>query len=318
VAAALESSNSILITGHIDPDGDSLGSVTALLEASLSICQEVFWIEQGAIPEKYNFLSLFNERAALKIDFEEICSRSSSYDLLIALDCGAYDRISVPEDIGEHIKILNIDHHIPNEMFGDLNYVYPASATCELIFDLLNYMQIEINSQIAEPLYVGLLTDTGSFRYPNTSSKTFKIAGKLLNTGFSHENVIDKVYNSSSLSSMKLTGLVLSSIERNEKMPGLISMEVTESMMEEVNAEREDVQGLANFLNKIKDLHAGFLLTEEKNKIKVSLRSKGDIAVNEIASEFGGGGHRNAAGFEVEGQLNEVKKNVYRAFEKYY
>jgi bifunctional oligoribonuclease and PAP phosphatase NrnA len=211
------------------------------------------------------------------------------------------------------VPIINIDHHISNEKFGDINWIdAQASSAGEMVYKLFKQMELPLTKECALYLYIAILTDTGSFNYDNTSSITHEIAGELLGYGLEPAEVSEKVYEHRSVADLKLLGLVLSTIQLN-KYGDIAYLEITKDMLKSTGADIAKSEGFINFARSIDKARIAVLFKEEakeKGVINISFRSKGDVDVNKIAMSFGGGGHMKASGCTFKGSLAEAKEAV--------
>ena len=305
VIEAIRKHNKFLITAHINPEGDSLGSQLGMKALLESLGKTVIIVDNDAVPDHYKFLpkagEISNDLAA-GLDFEAA----------IILDCPTLKRIGKVRDlIGNGKSIINVDHHISNEKFGDVNWVDPnASSAGEMVYKIYKEMGLKLTKEKALVLYIAILTDTGSFNYDNTSSVTHDIAGELLGYGIDPASVSESVYEKRSLADIKLFGLVLSTIKVN-KEGDVAYLEVTKKILKETGADLMKAEGFVNYARSIENVKVAMIFKEDAdNKISVSFRSKGEADVNKIASFFGGGGHVKASGCVVEGKLAEVEKKV--------
>jgi len=277
----------------------------ALGLAMRSLQKEVVLLNQDPTPEVLSFLPGLEE-------IRHEAPENAHFDLAFALDCGDPNRLGNEfAKVKEIDKLINIDHHSSNRYFGDINYVDPsASSVCEIIFDLLRAIPISLSRPIAENIYTGILTDTGSFHYPNTSSKTFAAARACLVAGVDPWKVAEMVYESQPLQRLRLLAMVLSTLEVAAE--GRIhSIWVTQKMFEETGATTAMTEDFINLPRSIKGSEVALLFREQTPlKYRVSLRSRGTVDVSKIAQAFQGGGHPNAAGCTLEGSLAEVKAKV--------
>lgn len=313
-----EQARRILITGHINPDGDCVGAGLALMLGLNNLNQKiekekqkvVRFVLEDNIPSTCDFL----EHSLLIENLENFQSKYE-FDLAFVLDSGDYNRIGkVKELIKDNTKIINIDHHISNDSYGDINYVNTElSSTSELVFNILKELNIEISKEMGEALYVGLVNDTGNFSYTNTKKSTFLMAANLLELGVNNEKIIREFYSKKTMARLKLTGYALENFEFNEEKK-LSYVYISRDIIEKYKGKKEDTEGIVEALRSYVDSEIALLLREEKcGKIKGSLRSNG-YNVNSIATYFGGGGHMKAAGFDsnlsVEEIINKVKSII--------
>ena len=305
IAEEVRKGRRFLISAHENPEGDAIGSVLALNLALTGMGKEAKVLNQDPTPEMLRFLP----------GAEEIIHRAPEYggfDATFALDCGDKTRLGVEftrvKGIG---KIINMDHHISNSHFGDINLVDPkASSTAEMIFELLRVIPVGMDQAIAENIYTGILTDTGSFHYSNTSPKAFAVARKCLLAGVDPWKVAEKIYETQPLARLRLLPLVLETLESADG-GRISSVVVTQRMMKQTGASPALTEDFINFPRSLKGSEVALLFREiEPEKYRVSLRSRGNVDVARVAKEFQGGGHPSAAGCTVEGNLEEVRAMV--------
>ncbi|HBI23548.1 MAG TPA: hypothetical protein DDX84_04950 [Nitrospiraceae bacterium] len=292
-----------LITTHVNPEGDAIGSSLALALALSSIGKKVEVITQDPVPKGLKFLpSSDTIKQAKSID--------RRFDAVITVDCGDLERVgflkidNIPGDI-----LINIDHHVTNKGFGAVNFVEDAVASAQLIYDIMKRLNISLTPDIATCIYTAIMTETGSFRYSNTTSETFKIAQEMVSAGAMPWNIAEQIFNRNNIGRIKLLGLILESLDRSDD--GKISwITVKEQMYRETGTSKEDVEDFINFPRSIEGVEVAILFRESNQGWKISLRSNGKVDVSNMALEFGGGGHSMAAGFFIQGGHEEVKKRV--------
>ncbi len=309
----IHSAKHLLIASHSDPDGDAVSSLLALGLAIGKLDKKVTIYNASPIPAVYRFLP-YVERIVRHV------KKANTYDVALILDCGDLPRIGEAEDtICKIPVVINIDHHVSNSGFGDIQLVDPeACSTAELVYRLIKALDVPIDLATATSIYTGILTDTGSFRFSNTNPAAFAISREMTELGVEPYNVAQHVYGTYSLGRIKLLNLALDSIEISEN--GKLSvMTVTSSMLAETKTQPEDVDGMINYARRIEDVKVAALIQEQNNgKTKsdhhcsyhVSLRSDGSVDVAAIACSFGGGGHASAAGFQIETTLSELKSEI--------
>lgn len=305
----IKESNKIAILSHIMPDGDSLGSSLALCNALNSAGKKSRFILDDTPPLKYRFLKNYDkiERPG---DYE-------SFDIVIVIDCGDEERLGAAKKYLTDNFIINIDHHISNNGFGNLNMVDTnAAAAGEIVYQIIKIMDLTMDKEISECLYTAIVTDTGQFQYSNTTSVTHQIAGDLLNNGVNAPEMYERIYQSNSKEKLLLTKEVLNTLEFfNNDSISCISL--SKKQMEAVNAKEEDSDGLINLARDIEGVETAVFLRElDENKIKVGFRSKRIVDVSKIAERFGGGGHKRASGCTVCGTLEQVKSDIIEAVAK--
>jgi bifunctional oligoribonuclease and PAP phosphatase NrnA len=293
----LEKHNSFLLTTHVNPDADALGSQLAFYLILKKLGKKVRAINHSATP--YNLVFLDNENVIEKFDENLHRSVFNETNVVIILDANQGNRVvrmekSLKEFNG--IKIC-IDHHqepenIFNFVFGSPDY----SATSEIIYDFIeNTGVVELDYKMAYQLYAGIMTDTGSFRFERTTPRLHNIIATLLAKGVDPVEVYDKIYNQFEFGRVKLLGEALNSIQIDSSKKIAYMMLKREDLIKTGTSEA-DIDGIVNYCLTIKDVEIGILFYELKDGIKISFRSKGTIPVNKLASKFGGGGHINASG----------------------
>lgn len=307
VIEAIRKHKKFLISAHVNLEGDSIGSQLAMKELLLSLGKEAVIVDADAIPEHYKFLPKARE-VSNKID------KTIEFDAALILDCPTLKRIGKVRDLLSKDKfIINIDHHISNEKFGNANWVDPhASSAGEMVYRLFNEMGAPLTKETALSIYIAILTDTGSFNYDNTSSITHEIASELLGYGLDPAAVSEDVYERRSVADIKFLGLVLSGVRLN-KAGDVAYLEINRSMLRELKMEASKSEGFVNYARSIDGVRIAIMFREDlknEGKINVSFRSKGDVDVNTVAAHFGGGGHRKASGCVIEGTLAEAETKV--------
>ena len=305
-------SNSILLASHINPDGDSIGSMLAIGLALKKLKdKDVKLVKTDNIPSNLNFLP--------KIDEIETIDVHQDIDLLITLDCSDFDRLGKSREILEKAKfIVNIDHHVTNENFGQINIVEDrASSTGEIVYNLLSSLNMEIDSEIATCIYVAISTDTGSFKYESTSANTHIIASELLKHDININEIIVNLYQNRSLEKTNLLIKALNSIELYENNTvGFVS--ITQDMLNETNSDLNDSDGIIEFIRDISSIEVACILKEVSgSEIKAGLRSKRFVDVSKIAATFQGGGHPRASGCTFYGDVLNAKLSLLEEIKKH-
>jgi phosphoesterase RecJ-like protein len=306
----VEKSKRVLVTSHVDPDGDSIGSQLALKGWLDDLAKEVRVINWGKIPSRYLFL---DDKRAIE-DLDSSSSKTWDADLVFVLECPNLERIGkVKELIRKSDKIINLDHHPDNSAFGDLNYINTeASALGEIIYELLFYAGYKLNKEAATQLYSAILTDTGRFRFSNTTPKSLKICAELINRGANPKAINNLIYYNNSESALRLLGFVLQNLEILAE--GKISfMVIDQKSLKDFKVSVEDIEGFVDYSLFLKGVEVGVLFRQkDKSLTKVSLRSQNSFDVASLARNFGGGGHRNAAGCTLNHDLNSAKKLILK------
>lgn len=315
IIKVLKKENNFLITSHQSPDGDAIGSTLALGTALKNLGKKVILLSEKNMPSSSYYLP------KIKNITYNLSKKNLSDFVIIALECSDLKRI--PNNLGEKINsfkfTINIDHHLDNSNFGNLNLVdKKASAVAEIIYELLKMLKAKITKEIATSLYYAIITDTGNFKFYNTTSKTLKIASSLVKYGASAGEISEFSFNNIPLSKLQFIGYLLNQI-KTEKEGKIAYISISKEMYKNKNGGNTTPSEILNFLNMLSELKVGILFKEEKkDKIRVSLRSRGKIDIRKIATKFSGGGHLNAAGCIIKDTLlnaenaiiNEVKKIV--------
>ena len=313
VVDAIRGHDRFTLTTHENPDGDALGS---LLAAKLAFDQfgkdSIMVLHSDApLPGEYGFMPLAELRRRWPEDVSE--------RVLVALDCANESRISDEEVLGRVPLTLDIDHHHDNTRFGDINLIVPeASSTGEVLRDLFRELKVELTPEIAEALYVALVTDTGRFQYANTTPKTFLLAAELLKSGADRQRVFQRVYESVPLAKGKLLARALDRAQVYEGGAIVISY-LLRTDFAEVGAAEPYSEGIIDWLRAVEGVEMAVLIREPPRgdgpTRRVSLRASVDeLDVSAIARKSGGGGHRQAAGFSSEASIDEISEFVRREF----
>ena len=306
------SNDDFIVTSHISPDGDNIGSTLSMYYTLNKLGKNVCYVLDDNPPQNLKFL--VDNINILKS--EEVSLNNYS---IVALDCGDKNRICLSQDLIDNAKsIICIDHHASNDYYGDFNYVdIEASSTCELVYNLLvEYEKSEniniIDESIATCLYTGLVTDTGNFAYSNAHPSSFDMAKNLLLKGAQKETIIQSVFQSNPYNFYKLLGEALNTLDIVDEK--IASIMITKEMLKRNIISFNDVDGITSYTRDIAGVEVGILLKEKKeNEIKVSLRSKSYVNVSKIAQSFGGGGHIRAAGCTIYSSVEDAKKQVVEA-----
>lgn len=308
-------SKRIGLSFHTSPDGDAVGSTLALLNTLRDLGKDSYIISRDVIPDNLSYLSLSNE-----ID-GSVLKPIENTDLVIILDCGNVERISA--DLSDYNgKVINLDHHISNENYGDVNYVdATAAATCEIVYFLVKELGYDFNDKIdayeakmsiGRAVYTGIVTDTGSFRHSNVTSKIHNIVAELVGFGIDNSKIHSSLFDNKPFEKVKLMGCVLSNIELalNNKVAIL---QIEKSLLEEFNLVNTDTSDIISVGLGIKGVEVCLLLKEAEDGIKASLRSKNNIDVRKVAEVYGGGGHIKAAGvMQKNVNILEAKENLLK------
>jgi bifunctional oligoribonuclease and PAP phosphatase NrnA len=299
VVELIEAKRRFAITSHIRPDGDSLGSSLGLYWLLRALEKEVDVIMRDPVPHAYQQLPGAQEvRVTPSVD--------ASYNAVFVIECSDITRPGLI-DLDKQF-VVNIDHHSTTALFGTINWIdSTASAVGEMIYNLCKATGVRVTKEIAECVYTALITDTGSFHYSNTTERTFKVASELVRTGVKPAKTAEAVFASYPWSRIELMGAVLSTARRDES--GQVAcMRQSLEMQHQAQASDEDADGFVNYPLTVGEVEAVAMLKEcEPGVYRTSLRSKGDVNVAKVAEQFGGGGHRNAAGCTLRGTWVETE-----------
>jgi bifunctional oligoribonuclease and PAP phosphatase NrnA len=297
LADIIIANQSFIITTHVNPDADAIGSEIAFAKLLSKLGKSYNIINHSETP--YNLKFLDTENVIEKYD--EVLHKSlfNSSDVLVALDFNRADRmVSMQKTFSESEKIkICIDHHQDPEDFVDFQFIdSDDAATSHILLQFIRETKIvDINKDIAVPLYAAIMTDTGSFRFERTTADLHRLIADLLDTGINPTEIYDQLYDESKLSKTKLLGRCLTSLQLIAKNK-IGYMIITQKDFSEFNALESDTENFVNFITSVEGVQIGMLFIELKNGFKVSFRSKGKIPVNKLAGIFGGGGHLNASG----------------------
>ena len=308
----IHGSDDFVVTSHVNPDGDNVGSTLSIYYFLKNLNKKVYYVMDDSMPINMQFLikdiNIINSN-----EFRELNIKNYN---LITLDCGDKNRICIDDEIKNNCtKLINIDHHGSNDFYGDLNYVVAeASSTCELVYDILirneEINKVEtIDKNIATALYTGLITDTGKLTYSNTHASSFDMAKNLLLIGADTQKVVQNVFGSNPFNFYKLLGEALNTLEIFNTKVAI--MMVTQEMLQKYNIDFKDIDGIVPYARDIENVEIGILLKEKgNNEIKVSLRSKAYADVSKIAKVFAGGGHMRASGCTINDNIENAKSKV--------
>ena len=299
VVELIEKKNTFAITTHRRPDGDGVGSSLGLCWLLRSLGKSAEVITSDTVPQTYHNLPGADEiRRVTRIDRE--------YDAVFVIECSDLERPGI-EGLDREFTV-NIDHHATSEHFGTVNWIdSTASAVGEMIYNLCKAIGGRISREIAECLYMALVTDTGSFHFSNTTDRTLKVASELVKAGVSPSKISEAVYNSYPWSRIELMRQVLSTVRRDPS-GRVASMRQSLEMRRSSGAVDGDNNGFVNIPLAAREVLAVVYMREVgPDSYRVSLRSKGDINVAKVAEKFGGGGHRNAAGCQIEGEWDDCE-----------
>lgn len=292
----------IALIAHIQPDGDAIGSCLALAEALTETGKNIDVYCQDEIPVSLHFLKGAKQ---IKKDVHGI----SPYDLCISIDCSDEERMGSCFSIFQAAKhTMNIDHHVSNTKFAMSNYIdYKAAATGEIIFHILRLYKSTFSIAIAEALYTAISTDTGGFRYRNTTAQSYRIAAELIECGIDVEYINNLLYKTNRIERIRLLERALNSLTLYENNQIAI-ISITQDDLTLTGAKEYEMENMVNYAKDIIGVRIGILLKEAKDgSVRVSLRSKDEIDVSQLAKHFGGGGHKAAAGASLKMSIDRAK-----------
>ncbi|MEF2965166.1 bifunctional oligoribonuclease/PAP phosphatase NrnA [Paenibacillus sp. M1] len=296
-----------LVVSHVQPDGDAVSSTLAVGWLLSCLGKNYVMVNEGPIPQRMEYLW----KAEDIVDLSQT-PVAETYKHVICVDCADFKRTGKSSLLfSEDAEILNIDHHPTNDGYGTFNLIVAdAAATVEILYDLITFMNIEPDQNMATAIYTGLLTDTGGFRYSSTSPKVMATASKLLEYGVDGPGLSELLLEQMTLPQLRLLTRALNGLQMTED--GKISwVSVDDEDMQAVGAIHEDLEGIVNYPRNIQGVEVGLLFKViNENAVKVSMRSAGKVDVASVAQHFGGGGHVRAAGARIEGMLESIVPQV--------
>jgi len=312
VALELRNNSRFLLATHVNPDGDAIGSLGALALVLESMGKEVVAYCQDQVPGFLRFLP-YSDRIAHELP------SSDRFEVAVVLDCGELERIGAAAHVVQRVqKIIHIDHHSSGNDFGTLNLVEPErSSTAEILYDVFQEIPVEVSREAAENLYTAILTDTGSFRFANTTPRALAVAGALVAQGVEPHKVAGAVYDCMSPGRLRLLSLSLNTLTIRAE-GRLAAIWVTQQMLAETGTTAADTDGFVNYPRSLTANEIAIFFRElDDGRVNVSLRSRGTKNVADFARTYGGGGHQNAAAFRLSGPLPEVVSHVLAKAEEF-
>ena len=318
-------SKSIILTAHINPDGDALGSLLAFYFMIDDFCKKnnmekmIKIVVDDKLPKymrHFEDTELIWSYEKFGEEFKHNFQNDEKFDLFISLDCANEERY------GKAIKIkklskksINIDHHISNTEHADFNYVEDICSTGELLYQFLEIFEIELREKIAKYMYLGIINDTGNFRHDNVTEHTFFVCSKLIGAGVNNHKIANIIFEVSE-KKVGFIGELYKNKQINEHYK-FISYYLTQEKMKELSIEKDDTDGAAEMLLKIEGMELSLFVREDVDgSLKGSFRANDKYNVNKIASIFGGGGHIKAAGFKTNLSFEEILEKTYQELEK--
>ena len=292
-----------LITSHARPDGDSIGSQLAMAFALDALGKDVRIVNSDPAPDHYqDFPGMERIEISARVEKPDV-------DAVIVMECSDLIRTGVAGL--EQEFLVNIDHHAGNRMYGALNWHDESSAACgEMVFDLIRALGVPLSLEIATHVYLAILTDTGSFHHSHITPRTFDICRQCVEAGVTPAVMARRVFDSNSFGKLKLIGALLDDMELVDE-GRLAVLYMDDQMLAATGSTNNDTEGLINLPLTAREIQAVvFFKVTGNGDVRVSMRSKYDVDVRQVAGEFGGGGHKNAAGFTVTGHLADVRAGI--------
>ena len=318
-------SKSIILTAHINPDGDALGSILAFYFMIDDFCKKnnmkkmIKIVVDDKLPKymrHFEDTELIWSYEKFVEEFKHNFQNDEKFDLFISLDCSNEERYGKAIEIKKlSKKSINIDHHISNTEHADFNYVEDICSTGELLYQFLEIFEIELRDKIAKYMYLGIINDTGNFRHDNITEHTFFVCSKLIGAGVNNHKIANIIFEVSE----KKVGFI-GELYKNKKIDErykFISYYLTQEKMKELSIEKDDTDGAAEMLLKIEGMELSLFVREDVDgSLKGSFRANDNYNVNKIASIFGGGGHIKAAGFKTRLSFEEILEKTYQELKK--
>ncbi len=307
----IDENRSFLITSHVNPDGDSIGSMLALDWIIRSRGRESRVCNTDGVPEKFSFLE--------NSDLFTPPPDSGAFDVLIIIDSSNPDRVGWDTGKIDVKSVINIDHHRDNSEFGDINIVDPrASASCQILFQVLSAEGIDMGRPLVDYLYTGILSDTGGFRFSNTTQDILRVCADLMDHGVDHQKIYNSIYSSLSANGLLLRARIWSTLHFYASNT-VACIEMPESAIEETGATYSDAEGMVDMLLTSKDVKIGVFMKYSDKEAHFSLRSsaaENPVDVGRIAKSVpGGGGHTCAAGCTIPLPRNKAKHKILQIIE---
>lgn len=311
IQESIHSDDAFLITTHVNPDGDSVASVLLVAALLKHHGKRYRIIMSDPVPRKFDFLSNIEG-----IQFYDEKVHRPSEKTVFVVDATSLERIGdVKNIIPEDATIINIDHHMSNVTFGAVNLICEnESSTAEVVYELLQFMEVPVTPEIATIVYTGVVCDTGRFLFPNTTLKSLSVCTEMVRQGAVADDIAKKIYCRTSQNTIRALAGALSTLEFH--FDGAVScMSLNNGFLQ--CSEGVDTEGFVDHLLSIEGTEVEFFMCEKSpNHFRVSFRSKQHVDVNRIAAHFGGGGHKRAAGCNIEGTVDEVKERILSVIEK--
>jgi len=312
ISRILKEEDNFLISSHVRPDGDSIGSQLAMALILQKLGKKFDVINHDSPKDIFSFLPLFDRISTYN-------GNGKVFSVSIILDCGKWSRLGDVERIARKSRfIINIDHHRDSEGVGHFNYIHPSSSsTGEILFKLISFMNIPLDVDIATCLYIAILQDTGRFRYSNTTAETHRMAAQLIDTGLNPESLVNRILAHQTPVTLKSYYDIIETLQVDFENK-IAWCKVNKHFLEKNSFAPADIDSDKVFdeLRTLKDFDVFILFFEIDDKIKVNFRSNYGIDLSPIARHFGGGGHAQACSCFIEGKLLEVERNVIERIKK--
>ncbi len=304
---AIKKSKAVLIISHMNPDLDALCSQLAVALYCKNQGKKVLLVNHCKVPARYKFIPGMAQ-------IKKVTPRmKADYDLAIILDCGELKRIGRASNLIHGAITINIDHHISNDQFADINHIDPhSSSTSEIVYDLLKKAKFSLTKNLAIYLYIGILTDTGSFRYSNTTAKTHQIISALMQFDFEPDKIYRKIYESIPFEDFSLFAKIVGNFkELHEKR--VVYFEFDKKTQKQFSEDFDLRETILNFLRLAKGIELVIIFSIiDPIRTRVNFRSTGKINVSKLAQKFQGGGHKRASGCMIDQSISGSKKLILR------
>lgn len=317
ICTSLNKYDNFLIAAHTSPEGDALGAQLGFYNLIKKLGKKAIIVSDDKLPYGYDFLPGVEHIFRLSKKHRYI-----KFDCLVVLDCADLKRAGGVYKLNiDNKPVLNIDHHISNRFFGDINWVDSRASSCsEMIYRLYKKFRLPIDKETALVLYTGMMTDTGSFHYSNTTSFTFTAAAELLKSGLNVAQAYRQAYENIPSSDIKLLLKLLAKI-KFFNLGKIAVFEIKKSLLKGKKVSIDLADHVLSFGRAIKDVEVVVLFKENlgaNRQVRVNLRSQGKVDVNRVAANFGGGGHKTAAGCTLSGRINQVEREVLAKIQQFF
>lgn len=306
-AALIRKNKKFLLTCHTNPEADAIGSELALAGMLKKLGKEAFIVNESRVPPECLFLPQADK-------ILPVSNKNKDFDCAIFLDCSDAGRAGkAAKLISQKHATINIDHHISNKYFAEVNWVSgEASCTCEMVYQLYEYFKIPMGKDSALQLYSGIVVDTGSFRFNNTTSLSHIIAADLIKSGLSPARIYNSLYENTPFKDIKLLGEILSGISRSNDGK-IVWAEFPEVIVKKKSGVVDLNEVVLTLLRSIKGVELAMVfkaIEGKRNQVRINFRSQSNFDCNKLASYFGGGGHKNASGATADGEFNKIKNEI--------